>query len=250
MPDPAEVAVKPERGVDRGPLYTETPQEIREQLPFTGSVAEPWNTVTASFFVLIVLIWIVRLRGRLTKFPFLLLTLPILLVGGIGGTLYHGSRSWVGYFLMDVVPINILGLAVSVYWWVRLGPKFRHLVAMVGVLSLMILLGQKTLPQVWAINVSYAGLALIILVPLSLVLIRTRFRHVGWVVTSLVSFVFAWFFRLADSWTPPLLPMGTHWLWHTFGAITTAALCEYVFLIEGVNLKKIEQSDETQLNKK
>jgi len=238
MPDLADIDAKPERGLDRGPLYTETPQEIRDLQPFSGSVAEPWNTVTASFFVVIVLVWIVRLRGRYSQYPFLLVTLPILLVGGIGGTLYHGSRSWVGYFLMDVVPINILGLAVSVYLWIRLGPKLRHFFAMLIVLSLIMLTGQFTLPKVWAINLSYAGLALIILVPIVLCLIRTRGRHAGWIVTALVSFVIAWFFRLADVLDPPLLPMGTHWLWHTFGALTTAALSEYVYRIEGVSLKK------------
>ncbi len=235
MPD---FAAKPERGLDRGPLYTETPQEIRDHLAFTGSVAEPWNTVTASFFVLLVLVWMMRLRGRFTKYPFLLVTLPILLLGGIGGTLYHGSRSRVGYFLMDVVPINILGLAVSIYLWIRLGPKLRHFFTMLFVLALIILTGHFTLPRVWAINVSYAGLALIILVPIVLTLVRTHGRHAGWIATALVSFVIAWFFRLADVLDPPLLPIGTHWLWHTFGAITTAALSEYVYLIEGVSLKK------------
>ena len=32
---------------------------------------------------------------------------------------------------------------------------------------------------------------------------------------------------------PPLLPMGTHWLWHTFGAISTALVVEYFYLVEG-----------------
>src|SRR4051812_23472103 len=45
-----------------GPLYKETPPD-----PFAPDVAfpaEPWNTVTASFFVLIVLFWAWRLRGQ------------------------------------------------------------------------------------------------------------------------------------------------------------------------------------------
>ena len=29
------------------------------------------------------------------------------------------------------------------------------------------------------------------------------------------------------------LPMGTHWLWHTFGAITTQLVTEYFYRIEG-----------------
>jgi hypothetical protein len=237
MADASEPVTPRDRGIDQGPLYTETPEAIREGLPYSG-VAEPWNAVTAFLFVVIVIFWFIRLRGRLFRHPFLAVALPILLVGGIGGTLYHGLRNWVGYFLMDVIPIYLLGLAVSLYWWIRLGPKLFHLIGMLAVLALLNGLGQLALPQVWAINVSYAGLALIILVPLAIILIRTRCRYSGWVATAFVSFAIAWFFRLADTWQPPVLPMGTHWLWHTFGAATTAALSEYVYRIEGMKLKK------------
>jgi hypothetical protein len=238
MPDSTSTNSPPDRGPDHGPLYTETPAELKNGLDYPGMVAEPWNAATAFFFVLIVVYWVVRLRGRLKGYPFLAVTLPLLFVGGVGGTLYHGLRNWVGFFLMDVIPIYLLGLIVSVYWWIRLGPRVRHLLAMIAVLLLLQLLGQWQLPTMWAIQLSYAMLALLMLIPLGLVLFRTRFRHVGWVATSLVSFGIAWFFRIADTWQPPLLPMGTHWLWHTFGALTTFSLSEYVYRIEGVSLKR------------
>ena len=111
------------------------------------------------------------MRGKLFQHPFLAVALPILLVGGIGGTLYHGLRNWVGFFLMDVIPIYLLGLAVCVYWWIRLGPKISHLLIMIGTLALLQLLGQWQLPPVWAINVSYASLALLILVPLTIIFV-------------------------------------------------------------------------------
>jgi hypothetical protein len=234
MPEPTTL----ERGPDHGPLYTESPAELKAGKPFTGTLAEPWNAATAFLFVLIVVYWVARLRGRLKRYPFLAVTLPLLLVGGIGGTLYHGLRNWVGFFLMDVLPIYLLGLIVSVYWWIRLGPRVHHLLAMVVVLGLLQLLGMWQLPPPWAIQLSYASLAMLMLIPLALVLIRTRARHWPWVATSFVSFGIAWFFRIADTRQPPLLPMGTHWLWHTFGALTTFALAEYVYRIEGVNLRK------------
>ena len=228
----------PQRAPDGGPVYSETPAQVAAGQPYAGTIAEPWNASTALLFVLIVVYWVGRLRGRLARYPFLALSLPLLFVGGVGGTLYHGLRNWKGYFLMDVIPIYLLGLIVTVYWWIRLGPRVRHLLSMLVVLGVLQLLGMWQLPQAWAINLSYAMLAMLILAPLSLVMIRTRFRNAGWVVTALVAFAIAWFCRIADYWDPPLLPMGTHWLWHTFGALTTAALTEYVFLIEGVNLRR------------
>src|SRR3954452_14006467 len=165
------------RGPDHGPLYTETPAELKAGRPFSGTIAEPWNAATAFLFVLIVVYWVARLRGRLKRHPFLAVALPLLFVGGVGGTLYHGLRNWVGFFLMDVLPIYLLGLIVSVYWWVRLGPRGRHLLSMLIVFGLFQLLGMWQLPPHWAIQLSYAMLAMLILVPLALVMIRTRARH-------------------------------------------------------------------------
>lgn len=244
MADPTNPPAPGDRSRDWGPYYTETPAEIREGKPYPGTVAEPWNTVTAFFFVLIVVYWFVRLRGRLFRHPFLAVALPILLVGGIGGTLYHGLRNWYGFFLMDVIPIYFLGAAVSVYWWIRLGPKIRHLITMFAALALVQIVGGWQLPSVWKINLSYALIALLILIPLAIILIRTRGRHAGWVATAFVAFAIGWFFRLADTYEPPLLPMGTHWLWHTFGAITTAALSEYVYRIEGIKLRSAPEVDQ------
>src|SRR2546429_7957798 len=109
--------LQPERGPDPGPLYTEPPVELKTGQPFPGGIAEPWNAATALLFVLIVVYWGGRLRGRLKEYPFLAVTLPLLFVGGVGGTLYHGLRCWVGFFLMDVLPIFLLGLILSGYWW-------------------------------------------------------------------------------------------------------------------------------------
>src|SRR5439155_7699960 len=103
---------------DRGPRYTETPAD--PYAPGAPFIAEPWNAVTAALFVVIVAVWAWRLRGRYDRYPFLCCCLPILLAGGIGGTLYHALRTSVLFFLLDVVPIMLLGLAGSIYMAVQL----------------------------------------------------------------------------------------------------------------------------------
>src|SRR5688500_11776601 len=108
MADDQNEVPSAQRGLDQGPFYTETPVQIREMQPYSGGIAEPWNTVTAFLFVVIVVVWIVRLGRRIKRYPFFALTLPLLLIGGVGGTLYHGRRDWVGFFLMDVIPIYLL----------------------------------------------------------------------------------------------------------------------------------------------
>jgi hypothetical protein len=121
----------------------------------------------------------------------------------------------------------VLAVAATVYLWVQASPRWWHVVAVVGLAVLLQRLAWF-LPTQYAISVSYASLALLILVPTAVLLVQTRFRDGGWVVLALACFGTALFFRVADAWHW-LAPVGTHWLWHVFGAAATAALIEYLY---------------------
>jgi hypothetical protein len=202
-------------------------------------------------FILIAVVWLVRLRGQFRRFPFLVASLPILLVGGIGGTLYHATRTRLTYFLLDLLPIQLLGFAASVYLLVRLGRVYgarKVFVLFFGLLAVYFFVhgvvfrmsGLMDRYPTLVVNLSYASLALAILTPIFFVLLLTRFRYVRWIALALSSFAVAWFCRLVDPYTD--LPMGTHWLWHTFGAISTAAMLEYFSKIEGRSFSEIAQA--------
>jgi hypothetical protein len=231
---------------DGGPIYKETPAVEVLLGPNPPAVAEPYNAVTAAFFILISAVWAGRvLRAGVEKHPFVAGMLPILLVGGIGGTLYHAFRTRFVYFLLDVLPISLLGLAGAIYLLVRVGKRagWRRLAAygagavavylfLNGVIFRGLLRGALAGNPQLAVNLSYASLAVVLLVPLGFVLARTRFRHAALVLAALASFAVAWFCRLVDGTGLADLPMGTHWLWHTFGAVTTALVIEYFFRLE------------------
>ncbi len=233
-----------QRMPDFGPRYTETPPDPYG--PNAPLPAEPYNTATAALFVAIVVVWAWRLKGRYGRFPFLSACLGVLLVGGVGGTLYHALRTSRAFFLMDVVPISLLGVAGAVYlavklwhrngWWYLLGALAGYgaftalLFRVIEPLPFVRRLGGD--PHTLAVNANYAALAVVVIVPLFVTLLRTRFRDVGWVAVGLVSFAVAWFFRLVDVRAGVYLPMGSHWLWHTFGAVSTAALIEYFYRVE------------------
>lgn len=221
---------------DYGPRYTETP--LDPSAPDAPWIAEPWNAFTASFFIVIVAFWAWRLRGRYRQYPFLVCCMPILLAGGIGGTLYHATRASVAYFLLDVIPISALGMAGAVFmairYWGGRGWWFIPAVALFYIaVNRLLFKAVGPVNVQLSVNLSYASLAVVVLTPVALVLWRTRFRHGGWVVAGVISFAMAWFFRLVDRDIGPYLTMGSHWLWHTFGAITTAFIIEYFYLVEG-----------------
>ncbi len=230
QPDPQQ------RLTDGGPRYQETPYDPLTLAP--GRVAEPYNTVTAAFFIVIVMVWVVRLRDRYQQFAFLTCMLPILLAGGIGGTLYHAFRTRKLYFLLDVVPISLLGIAGSVYLTLCLGRGVGFL--KVGLIALGII-GAYAATNAFVfrsinwpnpnlrVNLSYLSLAIVLVVPMIATLVRTQFRHVGWMLAGLACFAHAWFFRLVDNTGLVNIPMGTHWLWHTYGAACTVFIFEYFY---------------------
>ncbi len=226
MPDPAaQPNYGSERLGDLGPRYVET--------DFTRVIVEPCNAITAFFFVLIVGYWVWRLWGQFREHPFVSLSMPVLLAGGIGGTIYHAFRQHKIFFYLDVIPIGLLVVMGSVYLWIRLRPKWWHLVILaVIILTFPMLFVVHVEPHV-AIVIPYAMLALLVLIPVTIVLVRTRGRHANLIKLTLVCFAFALLFRFLDPLSAPVLPgIGTHWLWHTFGALTTTILAEYFYRLE------------------
>jgi len=96
---------------DRGPIYTET--LLHQALDPQGWLVEPYNAATAVLFVFVALYWLLK-AGRQ---PFFLYASLVLAVGGIGGTLYHATRTHVVFLILDVVPILILAIS-AVFWFV------------------------------------------------------------------------------------------------------------------------------------
>src|SRR5262245_28804955 len=85
-PDP----VSGHLATDGGPVYVETERNLDRV--GTGAVVEPWNAASALLFLVVVVVWLVRLRGRYRKHPFLTCCLPLLAAGGVGGVVYHAFR--------------------------------------------------------------------------------------------------------------------------------------------------------------
>ncbi len=247
MPSPDS---PPERLADGGPRYLETPAD--PYAPDAPSVAEPFNAVTASFFILICAVWGWRLRSRYRQFPFLVCCLPILLAGGIGGTLYHASRTQLAYFLLDLIPILVLGAASSLYLAIRLGRQdgWKRVALISGMVvaayvfvNAMLFYVPSGIPTL-RVSVNYASQATIIMIPVAITLWRSRFAYAGFVWAGLLSFAIALFFRFVDPYSP--LPMGTHWLWHTFGAVCTAFVIEYFYRVERGEVRSPAPAEEVE----
>lgn len=213
---------------DGGPIYRETNLD--------RWIAEPWNAGSCLLFILLTIFWIVRLRGQYRRHAFLAALLPVVGLSAVGGTVYHAFRAHWVWLLMDWVPIVVLGLAVSVYFWSRVIRRWWRALLVVPAVFALQRLNFLVFGRWMAINVSYSLLALVILIPAALVVFRTRRRRAGWLLAAVGCFVLAIVARAADQRSGDLLPMGTHWLWHVFGACAAFAVAEYLYRLRADEL--------------
>jgi hemolysin III len=217
---------------DGGPLYAET--------NLNNFVAEPWNAYSSLTFLLPVIYWFVKLRKKYKDYPFLIACMPLLTLGGIGSTIYHAFRDSYFFLLMDVLPIAAVTLAVSLYFWSKSVNRWEY-VAIIGVvfIGLKIFIAQEVaLAQQQAINLNYFITGMMIFIPAFLLLLKTHYKGTMVIITATAFFILSLIFRQID--TPFLvLPMGTHWLWHTCCAIGAFFLAKYLYLVASLDLQKV-----------
>jgi hypothetical protein len=219
------------RGPDGGPVYVET--------DLSAWLVEPWNAATAALFLGLVVYWAWRLRGRYRQYLFLTAALPVLLVGAVGGTVYHAFRAHRAWLFMDWVPIALLSLAAAAYLWARLLPRWWHALAVIPAVFALNAVNFRLLfrhsPDA-AIAINYTMLACVIILPAVLVLRRHRWRDGHLLALAAAGFAAAIASRSLDHHAAGVLPMGSHFLWHVFGAAATHLGILYLYRLRRAEL--------------
>jgi hypothetical protein len=210
---------------DHGPIYKET---LMGRLP-----VEPWNTFSNLLFLAIILYWTWKLWGNYRKHPFIAGTLPVLFIGYVGGTIYHATRSSDLWLYMDWVPILLLSIAGSAYYFSKLKFSWSYTTMIIAPPFLMIFVMRYFLEAYKAVKgmIGYPILAFIVLFPIFRYLSVTQWRDAKWVWLSMGTFALAVLCRGLD-WLigdSEIFYMGTHWLWHSFGAIAVHLLLVYIY---------------------
>lgn len=209
--------------IDNGPIYKET---IYGRWP-----VEPYNTVTTLLFLAFVIYWALKIRNNIKDHPLIAISLPIIAVGFVGGFLYHSLRNHIFWLLLDWVPIVITGYAVSVYFWRTLvrswliATCFSVLpLASVGLISFFVTRTNSLM------SLSYLILAASVLAPLIIYIYKEPKKHLMPLLMSVVCITLAITLRTLDrNSMVEFLPMGSHFLWHTFGALTCHFLIKYIY---------------------
>lgn len=204
---------------DGGHIYAET--------NFNHFIVEPYNAMSAFLFFGMALYWFYRLKGRYEQHSFLTSAIVLLTIGAIGGTIYHAFRLHAFFMYMDWLPILIICLMTSVYFLDKIIGVWYYAVGLVLMAFVLQFLLFRFVESRNVINLNYAIMGIIVLCPTLLILIKNRFFQWWWVFYALGGFMLALFFRISDKWA--MLPMGTHFLWHLFGALAGHFMFLFIF---------------------
>jgi hypothetical protein len=226
----ASIKVEPN---DDGPIYRETDMS---RMP-----VEPWSTASNLVFLAVFIYFAIKTKFSYKKFPLVVVFLSILLIGWIGGTVYHATRSHDIWLMMDYMPIMFLVLMSSIYFWRELVGKWILVFTftLLPIVAYRLLYETLTLPHSISISIGYSVMALVVVIPLILHCIYKNPKAWKFLVSALVSFAIAITFRILDEHLGESLTMGTHFLWHLFGGFCCFFMIYYMYSTEKLKIEKV-----------
>ncbi|WP_290476254.1 MULTISPECIES: hypothetical protein [unclassified Leeuwenhoekiella] len=209
---------------DSGPIYKET---VAGRFP-----VEPFNTYSNFIFLFIVLYFFLKIYNRPRQHWFLMITLPLIFVGYVGGTLYHGLRSAEIWLLLDWVPIRGLSFLAVLYFIFKWKDTWsQRILFILAIGAAFIGLRYLPVPENIEHNLGYLINALSILIPVIGYLSKTSWKHAAWAFSGFFIFGCAIGFRFIDQRLDfEVFWMGTHWLWHLLGGLAVFCILNYIFL--------------------
>lgn len=217
-----------ERPPDGGPIYAET--------GLGNILSEPWNSISSIAIILPAIYWAIKLKDNYKDYAFLYYCVPLLFLGGLGSTLFHGLRTSRVLLFLDFMPTAILMISVSIYFWWKVLPKAWLVpVIFVGVFCLRFVFFYF-FPNLASINSNYFFTGLAIFLPVLFYLIKSSWKHAGMVFISVISLLAALFFRNQDQVMSQWIYMGSHFMWHIFSGVGGFYLAFYLFKLRNDEL--------------
>lgn len=198
-------------------------------------LAEPLNLVSNFSFIFAAIVHIRQYldpnmgNKRPHKYLYLYLIILVFTIG-VGSSLFHSfATRWA--MLADVIPIGVYLVSyLPIYMMVCGDFKPQHTVMLISYFAIVTLIGAQVPSTLANGSQNYFG-ALITLASLG-VLSKIR-EHTGYFFLLKASGIlcFSLFFRAIDEFICPILPMGTHFLWH---------LCNGLVLYQSLHFVRIQ----------
>lgn len=210
---------------DHGPIY-------RETTDLSQLIVEPWNAWSSLTFLIPAFLFLWQLRGQYREHAFFVyFCSPMLILGGLGSTFFHAFRSSSWLLAMDVLPIVLLVLGISIWIWLKVLPKKWLIAPILVAFVVLTWLSGQFLEGQDRISAGYVVRGFMLLFPCFLFLLKTGFRQWGIFCAAAGCFILALIFRFADEKIViSFMPWGTHWLWHISTAVGAWFLGKYLIV--------------------
>lgn len=219
---------------DRGPHYYEFETDF--------IIREPWNAGSSVFFLVPVFYWVWRLKGNYHEHKIIVMILPFLFLNGVGSTLFHAFRASNFFLFLDFAPAAIMSLLLTYFFWnMVMGKWWISALVLVGSFLPRMLLFQYReelgFNRQDVVNFSYFLTGFLFIMPTLIIAWKTQWYRWHLIFVSIVFLSLSLVFRNLDERHEPLLPMGTHWLWHIVSAFAVFTLGYYLFYLKNKPFK-------------
>jgi len=209
---------------DGGPVYAET--------NIYSFIVEPWNSISSLAIVIPAIYWAAKLKFNYKDYPFLFYSIPLLILGGLGSTLYHAFRNSEWLLYMDVFPTAVLTLSVGIYFWNKILKNWWQTAFIIIPITIFRISLFELIKGELAVNLSYFITGTLIFLPILIYLIKHNFRYSYSIIMSCALLSIALYFREIDLYSQGFIPIGTHFIWHILSGIGAYYLGEYLYLLK------------------
>jgi hypothetical protein len=236
--DSLDIVLRDSLILDHGPMYHEFVAD--------AVIKEPWNAFSSLIFFVPVVFWIWKLRGKYAQNRIIVAILPLLFLNGLGSTLFHALRTERIFLFMDFMPAALMSLLLSTYLWTKILKKWYYGLPVVlsfylagGITTRLIM--EYTGTRDMGINFGYLITGASFFTPILIMLFKTKFYQIRFVVLTFLFLGLALFCRASDYPSsnpfPTFLPQGTHFMWHIFSAMAVFTMGYYIFFINKIDLR-------------
>lgn len=192
-------------------------------------IMEPWNTITSLFFLIPVFYWLIKLKGRYKNYPILMWSLPLLAMNGIGSALFHAFHISRWFLALDVLPVLLLILVLTTYFWNEILRSWFLSVLLIGFIIAMHVVLHFFTSVATSINLGYLLRGIGLFLPFVLILYRIKFKYALETILGILFFILALIFRTYDKDLIQYLSMGSHFLWHICTTIGVYFISQFVY---------------------
>ncbi len=192
-------------------------------------IMEPWNTLTSLFFLIPVFYWLIKLKGQYKDYPIVMWSLPFLAMNGIGSALFHAFHISTFFLALDVLPILLLILVLTTYFWHEILKSWLWAILLVlGIIVAHIFLYMYVKAPL-SVNLGYLIRGTGLFFPFVVILYKIKFQYALQAILGILFFIVALFFRTYDKEYIHYLYMGSHFLWHICTTIGVYFISDFIY---------------------